>query len=60
MPGQLLDPNDDVGLLHADALGDDAAMHAGHAVLLVDTLVGACRQGLAVDQNAVAIENDES
>ncbi len=60
VPGQVADLHDDVRLLHADALRDDAVMHAGHAVLLIDAFVGLRGQRLAVDEDAVAIEYDQS
>ena len=59
MAGQVADFRDDVGLLHADALRDDVGPDARHAVLFVDALIGLCRQRLAVDQHAVAVEDDQ-
>ena len=59
MPGQFPYLHQYVGLLHADALRDDAGADAAHAVLFVDTLIGFRRQRLAVDEHAVAIEDDQ-
>ena len=50
----------DVGLLHADALCDDVRPDTAHAVFFVDAFIGFRGQRLAVDQHAVAIENDQS
>jgi hypothetical protein len=57
--GQFPDAGDDIGLFHAKTLADDVDADAGHAMAFVDPFIGKHGERFAVDQYAVAIEDDK-